>query len=284
MTKKILLCMMLMLPMMVQAQEMSYRDKLKEARRILDEYPEEQKDAVIFSAEKFILNHVDSLIEEGLYRYASEVMDTIEIYWKDVTGKNLSGRFYATLSQNYMWQEEWRKMCESIDKYLVIYKSLPDDSSEKEINRLWLKSLYLTKGMALNNLEEWNSAIDAYEKANYLYAEVNDLGNQGGCLCNMAECYDKLGKPMMARNLFEKGFQKYLDNFDITRSALLRSEFSVTGILKSAELRVFSEHLYQMALYEQEHGTRSAMKDYLLMAAHCGNQIAKEEYKRIFGY
>ena len=68
-----------------------------------------------------------------------------------------------------------------------------------------------------------------------------------------------------------------------SRAALLKTDYKLTDETKKYALEAFSGHLIYMALLEQENGNRSAMKDYLLMSVHCGNQLAKKEYNRIFG-
>ena len=217
-----------------------------------------------------------------MYSSASEILAQLETNWKKVTGKNLSARFYASLAQIHLELEEWNDVVETVDKYLKIYESQPD-SFDKLVDGAYLKIFFNMKGISLKSLEEWRAAIATYESANHYYAQSDDSGGQGECLCNMALCYTKLEKNIIAKGLYEKGFQKYLDFFGTTRAALLKTDYKLTDETKKYALEAFSGHLIYMALLEQENGNRSAMKDYLLISVHCGNQLAKKEYNRIFG-
>ena len=282
MEKKIVFLILLMLSLATFGQTPSFDDTWNKLDSLTASMPEEARAATFSVLEDYFLDAADSLRNEGMYSSASEILAQLETKWKKVTGKDLSARFYVSLAQIHLELEDWNDAVETVDRYLKIYESQPD-SFDKLEDGAYLKIFYNIKGMSLKNLEEWRKAIATYENANHYYAKSNDLGSQGGCLCNMAYCYTKLEKNNIARDLYEKGFQKYLDYFGTTRTALLKTNLKVEDKMKKLSLDVFSENLIEMAVFEQDNGNRNAMKDYLLMSVHCGNQLAKKEYDRIFG-
>ena len=99
----------------------------------------------------------------------------------------------------------------------------------------------------------------------------------------MAYCYEQLGKNVLASSFYDKGFEKYLEYFNVSRTMLLKSRIEETESLRRSNLHMFSCHLYDMAVREQNLGNRRASQEYLLMSAHCGNEQAISEYNRIYG-
>ena len=92
-----------------------------------------------------------------------------------------------------------------------------------------------------------------------------------------------MGKHLLASNFYKKGISKYFLYFNTTKKQLLQSSLIVDDPDKEAEVGLFSLHLFNMAVNEQDYGDRLASKEYLLMSAHCGNSKAKSEYERIYG-
>jgi len=125
---------------------------------------------------------------------------------------------------------------------------------------------------------------ELYDKAHQdLCQKIGKLENQAISFCDMAYCYTKIGKYILARTCYEKGLQAYLDYFGVKRYMLLKGAYNEKDSYKRTVLAVFASHLYDMATFEQDFGSKTDKKEYLLMSAHCGKVLAKEEYKRIYG-
>ena len=146
-----------------------------------------------------------------------------------------------------------------------------------------LAVIYNMQGLSHLSLKEYQEAIKSYEHASLYYSKTGDIGGQANVLCNMASCYEKLMNHPMAYSFYEKGITLFFKYFNTSRSKLLKRELCNSDPQKDATLGVFADHLYDLAVFEQNNGSRDAMRDYLLMSAHCGNPDAQKEYKRIFG-
>lgn len=139
------------------------------------------------------------------------------------------------------------------------------------------------QGMAYKNLEDYLNAIRSYENAFTHYTIINDLGSQGDALCSIAYSYDKAGKSFTASSFYQKGFAKFLQYFNISRKQLLRNDLKLDDSYNIKVMHLFGSHLFNMAVFEQDNGDKSASREYLLMSAHCGNTLARKEYQRIYG-
>lgn len=269
--KKIVLFILLMLPVAVFGQKNVSQAK-KEIQNYTDSLSDDQKEALFALTEEVFLISVDSLIANGQYLDAVELMDSIEYNWKYLTGYNPSERFYMTKTNTLQYLEEWQKMVDTVIKYNELYR----ENFRKDVAGL----MYRMQGIAYYNLDQYVNSIKAYEKGMYYEDKIE---NQAECYLSMGHCYAALGKHTLTAKFYKKGFDLYLKYFGTTRSAILRNNFYIQEKYKKLVLDCYASHLIKLAIYEQDYGTRQAMKEYLLMAAHCGSDFAKEEYERIFG-
>ena len=273
--KRFILLLMATMTMAVSfAQSASKAEATKEIRSVTDSLSEEQKTAVFELTEAVMIAGVDSIMSEGRFMQALELIDTIQVNWKQLTGREPSPRMYLTKCNILMYLEEWRDLIRTTEECFSVHKSDITDRIAAIMNSM--------QGNAHRSLEEYREAIRSYEEGAYYYTRTEDIGSQGDMLCNMANCYGKLGKHTMASSFYEKGINKFLEYFGTTRSALLRSNFYVKDSYKQTVLGVFAAHLFSLAVYEQDYGSRLSSKEYLLMSAHCGNTTAKSEYQRIY--
>ncbi|MBQ5980767.1 MAG: tetratricopeptide repeat protein [Prevotella sp.] len=265
--KKIVFFILMMLPMVVSGQSQDLRQEL-------DSLPSEQRELALYFAEKALGSMIDSLETEGRYTQALEVVDSIVYRWETNLKQSAPAMFYIRKLSILQHIEEWDDIITTADKCLEVHKFNLTEGQ----NAL----TYSVRGNAYRNTGKYRQAIKSYENALRFYSD--NIGDQANMLCNMATCYQKLQKLSTAQGLYEEGLNKFLEYFNTTRSYLLRNNISVSESYKKAVLGVFSAQLVQMAIYEQEYGSRSAMKEYLLMAVHCGSDYARREYDRIFGY
>lgn len=241
-----------------------------------DSLSEEQKDAIFSLVENVMISSVDSIMNEGRFMQALELADSMQANWKNMTGRDPSPKMYLTKGIILMHLEEWKELVKTTEECLSIHR--------ETINERIAAIMCSMQGNAHRNLEEYREAIRSYEDGVYYYNKTGDIGSQGDLLCSMAICYMELGKHTMASSFYKKGIDKYLEYFGTSRSALLRSDFSMKDPYKQTVLGVFAAHLFGLALFEHDYGSRLDSKDYLLMSAHCGNTTAKSEYQRIYGY
>ena len=258
------------------AQNTNIKEACDKLKTVTDSLTEDQKDELFNLAEQILITRVDSIMHEGIYMQALELMDSIQANWKALTGREPSPMMYLKKGNILMYLEEWRDLIKTTEECLSVHKS--------DINDRVAAIMYSMQGAAHRNLEEYREAIRSYENGSYYYTKTGDIGSQGDMICSMANCYSELGKHTMASSFYEKGINKYLDYFGTSRSALLRSNFSVKDSYKQSVLGVFAAHLFCLAVYEQNYGSRLNSKNYLLMSAHCGDKTAKSEYQRIYGY
>ena len=268
--KKILTILSFFLCLSVNAQNAEKNQLLP------DSLTQEQRELILYFTEKIALNVVDSVIEEGMYMKALEMLDSIQTNWKRVTGSEPSPQMFFKKAYIYMSLEEWRKMAETANECINIHKNIMMDRE--------FAIVYNMQGTAYKNIGEYTNSIRAYENSIGYYTKLGESGSVGDGLCNMAFCYDKLGKTSVAASFYEKGLSKFLEYFNITRKQLLQNELRVNDSYKKTVKGVFGAQLYMMALFEQKNGDEKAKKEYLLMSAHCGNDAATSEYQRIYGY
>ena len=265
--KKIVLFLLMMLPVVVSGQNQDLRQEL-------DSLPSEQRELALYFAEKALGSMIDSLETEGRYTQALEVVDSIVYRWETNLKQSAPAMFYIRKLSILQHIEEWNDIITTADKCLEVHRFNLTEGQNALI--------YSLQGNAYQYIEKYRQAISSYENALHFYG--NNIGDQANMLCNMAVCYKKLEKFSTSERLFEDGLRKFLEYFKTTRSYLLRNDIKVNDRYEKAVLGVFSAQLVQMAIYEQEYGSRSAMKEYLLMAVHCGSDYARREYDRIFGY
>lgn len=185
---------------------------------------------------------------------------------------------YVSKAQILMRLEEWESLIENCDECLLLYK---DDTNK--IVEIYLPLIYKMKGHGCKYAKIYKDAIVSYENALFYYTRDNSIDNQGDVYYSMASCYDLLGKNSIASSFYNKGFDKYLEYFNVSRTGLLKSNLEETDDLRKTNLDLFSCHLYEMAVREQDMGNRRASQEYLLMSAHCGYEQAISEYNRIYG-
>ncbi len=276
--KNILLVMLFLSSTMTSFAQATVDDARNQLNHVIDslEVSPEGKDFAFAVAEMILLHRVDSVIEEGRYLQALTVLDSIQVYWKKLTDKDPSVSMYARKGTILMTLEEWQPLLTMCDECLRIHK---ESLTNKEGGLV-----YSMQGYAYRNIEKYLEAVKSYESAILYYTKDDNIGSVADMTCNMAYCYGKLSKYSTTSNLYEKGIAKFLEYYNITRSRLLAGEFKVADSYKKSVLGVFSAHLLDFAIFEEKIGNKQASKEYLLMSAHCGNDIAKREYQRIYGY
>lgn len=276
MKKKFFTIVILLCSTLSYGQNNQSNDVSTDFQQLTDSLSEDQKELLFTLAEDFMLSAVDSVMNEGMYMQALDLLDSVQVNWKKVTGMEPSAKMYLRKGNILMSLEEWSELIKTTEECINIHK--------EDIQDRVAAIIYSMQGSAYRNIENYKSAIRSYEYAISRYNRVGDIGSQGDMMCSMAYCYDHIGKQSMASTFYEKGFNKFIEYFNTTRSTLLRGNFNVSDPYKQTVLGVFSSHLYGMAVHEQDCGDRLSSKEYLKMSANCGNSQAKSEYNRIYGY
>ncbi len=241
----------------------------------LDTLQQEREELVQTVVEQVVLQAVDSIMEEGMYMKALEILDSLQANRKRKTGTEPSPQMYLRKGQIYMQMEEWQQLIAVTNECIKYHnETMPDEMAAV---------MYSMQGMGYKYLEDYKNAIRSYESAVGFYSIIEEYGSVGDMLCSIAYCYDKSGKPSTASSFYEKGLMKFLQYFNITKKQLIQSNLKVDESYKESILRVFAAHLLIMAIHEQDNGDKLASKEYLLMSAHCGNSTARSEYQRIYG-
>lgn len=225
--------------------------------------------------EQFIVDKIDSIISEGMYMQALEQLDSFQIKWSSISGRGPSLMMNILRGQIYMSMGEWQQLLYTTNECF--------NNNKDEITDKSAALIYNMQGMAYKNLEDYFNAIRSYENAFTHYTIINDLGSQGDALCSIAYSYDKAGKSFTASSFYQKGFAKFLQYFNISRKQLLRNDLKLDDSYNIKVMHLFGSHLFNMAVFEQDNGDKSASREYLLMSAHCGNTLARKEYQRIYG-
>lgn len=268
--KRILFTLLFFLTISVSAQDF---DKSKE---YFDSLSEEGKELMTSLVEEIIFNLIDSVMEEGMYMKALDLLDSVNANWQKTLGVEVPYQIYLKKGQVYMQLEEWQLLIDVTTECINKKNgTLP--------NRV-APIMYNMQGMGYFNLEKYKDAIRSYENALSYYSKNEDLGRQGDILCNIGHCYNKSKKLLSASSFYNKGLLKFLEYFKITKKQLLQRELKVYDSYEKTLLNLFALHLFEMAVYEQDYGDKSTSKEYLLMSAHCGLNLAKSEYQRIYGY
>lgn len=248
---------------------------VKQNQILNDSLSQWEKEFGIILAEQFIVDEIDSIISEGMYMQALERLDSLQVKWSSISGRGPTLMMNILRGQIYMGMEEWQQL---------IYTTIECINNNKgELTDKAAALVYNMQGTAYKNLEDYANAIRSYENAFSHYSKINDQGSQGEMLCNIAYSYDKKGKPSTASSFYQRGFSKFLQYFNISKKQLLRSDLKVDDTYRKKVMNVFGCHLFNMAVFEQDNGDKSASKEFLIMSAHCGNTIAKKEYQRIYG-
>lgn len=219
---------------------------------------------------------VDSLRDSGMYMSALKLVDHV-MDSKREKGGNPTIRMYISKGQILMHFEEWESLIETCDECLLLYKN-----DTNVLVDLWLPFIYKMKGDGCKYAKVYKDAIVSYENALVYYLENKRVDNQADVYYCMAFCYDQLGKKTIASSFYDKGLEKYLEYFNVSRTGLLKSRIEETDDIRKPNLDLFSCYLYNMAVREQDMGNRRASQEYLLMSAHCGNEKAISEYNRIY--
>lgn len=240
-----------------------------------DTLSQEKKEAIILLTEQVLLEAIDSIAQEGMYMRAIDLLDSIQANWKKMTGKEPSPMVYIKKGNYYLHMEEWQQLIDVTTECI-------NNNKESMTNKM-MALIYSMQASGYSNLDDYKKAIRSYESEIGYYSTPEDYGSQGAALCNIANCYDKLGKASVASSFYEKGLMKYLQYFNITKKQLIKSNFKVDDPNKEATFELFAVHLYSMAVFEQNNGDRQTSKEYLLMSAHCGDSMAQSEYQRIYG-
>ena len=236
--------------------------------------PENRK-ALFAIVEVFMLHQVDSVVNEGRYMQALNVLDSLLVYWKQLTDQEPSTGMFVRKGNILMTLEDWKPLVATCSECINAHK---ESFSNAEGGLI-----YTMKGHGHRNLEEYMKAINSYESALSYYTKDGEAQSIADMYCTMALCYDRLSKKTISRTLYEKGFAKFLEYFCISREQLLFGELNVVESYKRSVLGLFGAHLYNMAVFEQEAGDKIATKEYLKMSANCGLNSAKSEYKRLYG-
>ena len=275
--KKLVLFVLMLLPMCSSVSahgqnKAEFREKFLE---LTDTLTTEEKDSLFSILNSVTLDFIDYNLNEGSYCQALEFIDSIQGNWKYLTGQDVPTQIFFKKALVLVQFGEWEKLKELTGECLSTHKG---DIKEPE-----LAVIYNMQGLSHLSLKEYQEAIKSYEHASLYYSKTGDIGGQANVLCNMASCYEKLMNHPMAYSFYEKGMTLFFKYFNTSRSKLLKRELCNSDPQKDATLGVFADHLYDLAVFEQNNGSRDAMRDYLLMSAHCGNPDAQKEYKRIFG-
>ena len=188
--------------------------------------------------EKALIYIVDSLQESGMYMKALDTVDRIMDYWQKEKGSNPPIRMYVSKGQILMHLEEWDPLIETCDECLLQYK----DDTDVVVD-MWLPLIYKMKGVGCRCAKIYKDAIVSYENALFYYTRDNRIDNQGDIYYSMAMCYEQLGKNSIASSFYNKGFEKYLEYFNISRTGLLKSRIEATDNPQKSNLDLFSSYL-----------------------------------------
>lgn len=272
--KKVILFVFMMLSVAAIADDKSSMKTLENIPFIADSLTEEEQKAYFDLTEDIILSGVDSLVSRREYTEALAALDTLQGSWKTITGRELSPRAYIVRCVILANQRKWHDVLEVTGNCLSIYGD--------NIPTRMASMVFSMQGNAHRFLGQYKEAIGSFEFGLDYYTKVGDLGSQAGMLCQMAECYGSLDDYTHAIALYSEGIERFLSYFGTTRKDLLESFIFPDNRYDKALLRVLADHLYNLGMFEKEHGSRLNAKDNLLMSWHCGNESAKAEYLRVW--
>ena len=255
----------------------------EELLKYFEGLPQEQQEGLanlMFNfAEQVVVVVVDSLLEEGMYMQAIELLDGSMVKWaKDTGGLPVPPMIYLKRLQINRYMEEWQQVINDADSCIASINYYQDPKY-----RSMAALVYKSQGDGYRYIEDYKNAIRPYENAVGLYKVLGELIDQGDALCSIANCYDLLGKTNTAAKFYENGLSKYLQGFDISEKRLLQKDLVSADENKQNDINLFGLHLLRMAVFEEERGNKMKSKDYLLMSAHCGLDVARSEYQRLYG-
>jgi tetratricopeptide (TPR) repeat protein len=280
--KKFLILLLALMPFVGVAQEpeqpQSRQDTpSKEDEELINYFAglsQEQREELLESSIVFV---VDSLLEEGMYMQAMEGLDNVVVGWKK-TGKPAPPMIYLKRLQINRYMEEWQQVINDADSCIASINYYQDPKY-----RSMAALVYKSQGDGYRYIEDYKNAIRPYENAVGLYKELGVLIDQADALCSIANCYDLLDKTNTAAKFYENGLSKYLQAFGISEKRLLQQDLVSADESKQNDINVFGLHLLRMAILEEKRGNNMKSKDYLLMSAHCGLDVSRSEYQRLYG-
>ncbi len=134
-----------------------------------DTLSQEQEWAILLT-EQIFLHAIDSVMEEGMYMQALEVLDSLQANWKKITGKEPSPQMYIRKAIIYLNLEEWKQLIDVTTECIYYNKdSMPDKTAAL---------MYSMQGLGYRNLEVYKQAIRSYEFASIYYSKAEEFGNQ----------------------------------------------------------------------------------------------------------
>ena len=87
----------------------------------------EQNEILLTLTEQVIMNGVDSIMKEGMYMQALEMLDSFQTNWKKVTGRDPSYNVYLRRGRIYMDLEEWQKLIDTTIECINLYEETLSD-------------------------------------------------------------------------------------------------------------------------------------------------------------
>lgn len=263
-------------PLNVSAQ--TYDEVITNFHSLTDTMSNEKKEMAYSIIEEDLIKQVYESYEEGMYQEALKKIDSLQKFRKKITGKELMPRIYMIKAQVLFALQEFSQLVETTKECIKFHAETMTDRESSYI--------YNMNANGYRNQEKYKKAISPYEYALSSYTKLGEIYNQANTLCNIAYCYQEIGKTMTANSYYEKGLNKYLLYFNVTKEYLLHNTLSVPDSIeeKNLALKSFALNLFAMAYAAQKSGDYTARKDYLKMSANCGYDYAKSEYDRLYPY
>jgi tetratricopeptide (TPR) repeat protein len=245
---------------LLQAKE--YSEKIKTSS-------DEEREYFIYKLESILHHTTDSLMKEGMYMTALEMIVFFNKSWVDITGNNFPIMLYLKKGMLYSFLDDWGNAVKTTQECLSVHKNSKDTT---------MVFIYEFQGRGYKQLKDYNNAIIAYENALSYFIKNKNVGKQGSILYDLGHCYSENGNKSLAASFYEKGFNKSLEYFNTTRSALLKSKYIVNegDERKKSLLDIFSNNLAIQAVLEIERRNLESAYEYLKMSANCGNEKALE--------
>ncbi len=221
---------------------------------------------------RICLQLVDSLQELGLYSKAIDTWDSTIPQIESDLEIDVIESLYLRKTHILLSLERSSEVISSSNLFLDRYKEFASTST--------IGLIYQMLGAAYEGEKNYQLAITSYEEAVACAIKMEDLSTQANCLCDIANCYNHLGKNRLTMSYYDKGIEKFLAFFETTRMFLVKKKIHVDDLYKQVALEVFSNHLLMRAFYELEHEGKTEAKEYFYMSAHCGNDRAMSEYQK----
>lgn len=237
-----------------------------------DSLKESIEDFEYFVTDNMMVNHIDSIMEEGMYMQALEHIDSFQVNVRTKLGRELSGGLYLRKCRILELLEDWSNLAATVDEFM----KFTDESRDKV-----LSYMYGLQGVAYSNIGEDRKAIQAFEHVVSHELKLGELQKVAKAYVIMGFCYGRLDKPSTASSFYKKGVEKYIEYFKTSYSYLLRNKLHVSDSDKEV-LSLFASSLYIMAEHEEKNDNMGLAKDYFLMSANCGNPEARTRYRRLY--